>query len=324
MRRDRDPFFFGNQLALTLQTTPSGGFPDQSLHQMKSRFILFLFPLAMGTKMIAQVTEDVRMMSEGNQNALTILLPGTSAKYAEEKWAEFVKAYGKMTSIKKSREKVVSGIQMVEVSRGSTLSVYSLADELGKDTRLLTWWHLDSTFISSTKNPEAFANAAKKLEEFAFNVKVAHVSDEIAVEQKGLERMKSDLSKLQKENTGLHKDIDTYTKKIEQAEKTDIPSNLASQEQARTAIAALQTSALGELEQKELSKQMKILDKLTKENDGLHRAIRDYGDRIAKARRDIEHNLTDQDKAKTAVARQEKVLADIQQKLLDVKAQKPK
>src|SRR5690606_14477062 len=105
--------------------------------------------------------------------------------------------------------------------------------------------------------------------------------------------------------------------------KRAIPANLQAQEQTRSSISKLQTSALGAAEQKELSKQMKQLDKLTKENESLHKGIRDNNDRIAKAQRDIENNLKDQETAKAALAEQEKVFSASQQKLLDIKARKP-
>ena len=271
----------------------------------------------------AQVREELRSMSQGTQNALTIMLPGAPAKYTEAQWAEFVKSYGKLSSIKQSKEKVVSGIQVVEVSKGSTLSVYSLAEELGNDSKILTWWYLDSTFIASGKTPEAYAAAARMMERFAHQVETSLANDNVVVQQKELDKRKGELDKLQKQNTGLHKDIENYTKKIEDAEKRDIPANLQAQEQTRASISSLQTSALGAAEQKELSKQMKQLDKLTRENESLHKSIRDNNDRIAKAERDIETNLKDQEVAKAALAEQEKVVAAAQQKLLDIKAKKP-
>ncbi len=291
---------------------------------MKRIFFTLICLVSLVRLVDAQVREELRSMSRGTQNALTIMLPGAPAKYAEAQWAEFVKSYGKLSTIKKSKEKVVSGIQVVEVSKGSTLSIYSLAEELGNDSKMLTWWYLDSTFISSTKTPEPYAAAARKLDEFAHQVEVALANDEVTAQQKELDKRKSELDKLQKANTGLHKDIDNYTKKIEDAEKRAIPANLQAQEQTRSSISKLQTSALGAAEQKELSKQMKQLDKLTKENESLHKGIRDNNDRIAKAQRDIENNLKDQETAKAALTEQEKVFSASQQKLLDIKARKPK
>ena len=291
---------------------------------MKRIFFTLICLVSMARIAGAQgVREELRGMSQGTQMAITIMLPGTPAKYAESQWAEFVKPYGKLSSIKQSKEKVVSGIQMVEVSKGSTLSIYALAEELGNDTKMLTWWYLDSAFVSSQKSPEPYAAAVKTLEVFAHQVEVAMANDDVTAQQKELDKRKSELDKLQKANTGLHKDIDTYTRKIEDAEKRDIPANLQAQEQTRASITSLQTSALGAAEQKELSKQMKQLDKLTKENESLHKSIRDNNDRIAKAQRDIENNLKDQEVAKAALAEQEKVTNAANQKLLDIKARKP-
>jgi DNA repair exonuclease SbcCD ATPase subunit len=290
---------------------------------MKRMFFSLFCLVSLARLADAQVREELRSMSQGTQNALTVMLPGASAKYAEGQWTEFVKSYGKLSSIKNSKEKVVSGIQVVEVSKGSTLNVYSLAEELGNDSKMLTWWFLDSIYVSSMKTPEAYAAAAKVMERFAHQVEVALANDEVTAQQKELDKRKSELDKLQKANTGLHKDIDTYTKKIEDAEKRDIPANLQAQEQTRASISQLQTSALGAAEQKELSKQMKQLDKLTKENESLHKSVRDNNDRIAKAQRDIETNLKDQETAKAALEEQEKLTNAANQKLLDIKARKP-
>jgi hypothetical protein len=68
---------------------------------------------------------------------------------------------------------------------------------------------------------------------------------------------------------------------------------------------------------------MKQLDKLTKENEGLHKSIADNKERIQKAERDIETNLKDQETAKAALAEQEKLTNAANQQLLDIKARKP-
>lgn len=291
---------------------------------MRTVLISGLLMLAIAFQAKGQVSEETRTMNLGTNPALIVSLPGADTKLADNQWAEYVKAYGKIENVKKAKEKVIRGIQVIEVSRDTKLDIYTLSEAMGKDARMVVWMKMDNGFVSSKGTPDAYAGAVQFLANYAHKVRISQAEGSVADQQKELEKLKNDLAKLQKENTSLHKDIENYNKKIEEAEKKDIPNNLKEQESTKSAIGRLQISTLGEKEQKELSKQMKNLEKLTKENERLHKSIEDNQDRIKKAERDIEKNLNDQEKAKKDIEEQEKVVSGAQKNLMDVKSDKPK
>jgi len=291
---------------------------------MKTLLISGLLSLVLAVQLQGQVSEETRTMNLGTNNALIVTLLGADTKLADNQWAAYVKSYGKIENVKKAKEKVIRGIQVIEISRDSKIDIYTLSEEMGNDARLVVWMKMDNGFISSKDTPDAYAGATQFLANYAHQVRISQAESAVSDQEKELDKRKNDLAKLQKDNTNLHKDIENYNKKIEEAQKTDIPNNLQAQADTKSAISRLQTSTLGETEQKELSKQMKTLDKLTKENEKLLKSIEDNRDRIRKAERDIEKNLDDQEAAKKAIEEQEKVVSGAQQNLMDVKADKPK
>src|SRR5690606_16233231 len=119
-----------------------------------------------------QVMEDIRNMTLGTQPALTVMLPGASTKFAETAWKDYVKSYGKLASVKKSKESVLAGIQILEISTTEKLNVYNLAEPSGNDAKMIVWFEMGDKFVSAAGTPEAYPGAVKFLQHYAHKVQV--------------------------------------------------------------------------------------------------------------------------------------------------------
>jgi molecular chaperone DnaK (HSP70) len=199
--------------------------------------------VAMFTTLIlqAQVMEDTRVMHLGSQPALTVVLPGTDTKFTDSAWRDYMKSYGRITGVKRAKESVASGVQILDIGGVNRLNVYSQSEAVGDGTKMIVWFDMGGGFLSSSTFPKEYSAAVRFLQDFAHKVKVDLIAIDLENQQKQLSKMESTLTKLQRENDSLHKIIEDSKKRIAQAE-TDIQKNLQDQDMAQKEIDNQQTT----------------------------------------------------------------------------------
>lgn len=185
--------------------------------------LLFAFSMSYG-----QATQAEKSMSAGNQNSFSINLPSSNKKEIEKRWAKFLKRYkGKTDKIKKTEE-YLSDDAKIENMSDNTVDIYSQVNQEGADTQLSVWYDLGGVFLSSETHPEKVTIANSMLDEFALEVAVANVEDNLKEEEKTLKKLNNDFKGLGKDKSKLEEDIKKYEKKIEDA-KAAIVENEAAQ-----------------------------------------------------------------------------------------------
>jgi len=277
-----------------------------------------------------QVKEETRVMVAGAQPCMSIIIQGAEPGFVEQEWKDYMTSYGKVTKVKGSKESVVAGIHIVNVGAGDLLNAYSLAEEAVGGTKFIVWVEIGPSYLKSTDS--VYATAVKFIENFAHKVQTDLVAIDLENQQKKLAQFESNFAKLEKQNESLQKIIIDATAKIEQAETTDIPVNVSTQESAKADVdaqkavvdAAKDNPDELKVQQKQLSKLESNLTKLQRENESLHKVVTDSNAKIKKAELDIKTNLEEQEKTKTDIANQKIVLDAVQKKLDKMKAQKPK
>ena len=295
---------------------------------MKTFSLLFVVLTAMLTSLKAQVTVENRPMVTGSQPALIIKLKGADSKFVESEWKEYMKTYGKVIGVKGSKESVVEGIHVRDIGQGDLLNVYSYAGKLADGTEMVVWFSRGGTYLDA-KDKE-YPSAELFMKTFAHKVNVDMIASDLETQQKKLTKLESDSVKLQKENVNLHTTIENAKAKIAQAE-IDIPLNLRSQEAAQTDVTnqkAVVESVKDNPEEykvqhKLLAKVESNLEKLQKENESLHKVITDANAKIKQAELDLETNLAAQKTNSAAIKDQKTVVALVDKKLDEVRAQKP-
>lgn len=196
----------------------------------------------------AQVLEENRIMMDGSQPALTIVIAGAEPKLVDAAWKEFIKSYGKVTRIKGAKENVASDIQVLEVGGVNRLNIHSLSEEVADGTKIIVWIDMGPAFISSAAYPKEYVSGVKFLKDFAAKVKMDMVTLELEEQEKIVKKAENNLSELQRKNENYHRIIEDSKKRIAEAEK-DIEKNLKDQELAHKEIEA-QKQVLGGVQKK--------------------------------------------------------------------------
>nr|MDQ3017296.1 hypothetical protein [Bacteroidota bacterium] len=171
------------------------------------------------------------------QPALTILLPGINVKLADATWKEYMKSYGKIARVKGSKENVASQVQILDIGGANRINVYSQSEEAGDGVNMIVWFDLGSGYLSSTAYPKEYVAGVKFLKDYAHQVELERISNDLEAQSKLLDKAESNLDKLKRENDSLHKVIEDSKKRIAEAEK-DIETNLQNQEVAQKEIGA--------------------------------------------------------------------------------------
>lgn len=202
---------------------------------MKQRFTiltLLLFPLLLS----AQITEETRSMSQGLNNALVLELPEAEQRLVKKWWSTYMKDYDARTKkVKGSREEFLSaGAEIVAIGGSGEIDVYSRLDQVGSSVTNTVWFDLgaENGFLRSGENNEKYIEAEKFLMRFALFVTKEKIKLELAEEEKELKQLNNDLTKLERENTSYHREIEQAKERIKRAE-ANIVTNLENQEKAK-------------------------------------------------------------------------------------------
>lgn len=207
---------------------------------MKNYFYpLFLVFLFVASAVSAQVREQTRSMSLGNESALVIRIPNVEAKFVEEVWQNYLKdAYrGKTKWNRKEKEWFTDDVSITAIGGSNTVDLYTSIEQTGSDVELAMWCDLGGAFLSSTSHRDRSKEAERMLEKFSMEVAKASVQADLDAEEKKLKDLENELQKLQKENERLHKEIEKAEETIRKA-REDISKNEKDQEAASKTIDA--------------------------------------------------------------------------------------
>lgn len=308
---------------------------------MKKKFqLVFLLLITVLTITIAQVSEEEKAMSQGIHNAVVVNIPTTTTKVAEKVWKSYAKQFkGKTKKNKKAEEWKTTAGKIAEIGGTESLTVYAQIQSNNEDVELSLWIPMPEGYLSSTDYPEAYQEAEKILNEYALEVKIETVKQELNGAEKTLGKSEKDLKKLKKDNEGYHKDIKNAEKEIENSEK-GLVQNAEDQQvavkQVRVAedFFSIQKDSLEELlsnvtskgEKKSLKKTMRgeqrkvkdvknVQKKEEKEEKKLRKTIENAKRTIKESKDKITTNEKDQKNKVKEIAKQEKVVEEIEGRL---------
>lgn len=217
---------------------------------MNKIHILILFAF-MSFSMYGQVIEQQESMSEGLQNAFVIDLKGADKKITEDVWKKYIGQYGKTKRDRKSKEWRSEAITIPAVDDSYQVNLFGKIEDLGGNSRLYVWLKMDSEFIDSERYTNESRGMKELLEDVALEVERASIRKEAEAEQKALNSLEKDLSKLIKKRDGYFKDIKQAEEAIIKAEK-NIDQNAIDQEGKKISIEE-QKAVIKKIEERLLS-----------------------------------------------------------------------
>jgi hypothetical protein len=185
---------------------------------------------------VALVKEGERSMSQGSKNGLTIELTKTTAKFAEKLWKDYVKQFkGDTKKDKKSDEWFTDNAMIAAIGGANTVDMYAKFSENGENTTLGLWVDMGGAYVGSKDFKDKYAETEKILTGFNALVQREQTKIQLDDQTDGLKKLEKQQKGLEKDNTGLHSDIENWKKKIAKAED-DIKLNLKTQEDTKVKI----------------------------------------------------------------------------------------
>lgn len=184
------------------------------------------------------VMEKESAMSQGSKNGLSINLPKSNVKIAEQVWKEFTKSYkGSYKRDKKNDEYFTDNATVGTIGGANTVDLYMKFTEGNDNTTATLWIDLGGAYVSSQEFKDKYDATEKMLAEYALAVARKQTTMQLEEQtnmQKDLEKQQR---RLEDRNKDLVKDIEDWKKKILKAEQ-DIQTNLKSQEETKAKIEA--------------------------------------------------------------------------------------
>ncbi len=205
---------------------------NQTTNAMKNIFTTFLFLISFSF-LSAQISEQEKSMSVGVYNSLTLELPDTEKKFAENIWKKYMKQFnGKTRRNKKAKEYFTENGSIAGIG---TANMYSHLSGSKTDTEVTIWIDLGDEYLNSYTHSDQYTEAEKMLMRFGLEVTREKIRIELEAEEKQLSKLNKNLKKLERSNDNYHRDIRVAEEKIRKAEQ-NIIENEMSQEETRASI----------------------------------------------------------------------------------------
>lgn len=199
-------------------------------------YTLLLFALFTPWSSAQEISEGLRTMAIGTNNALILELPDSEPKLIEKWWKEFIRDYkGKNRKVKGGDEYLSEDAEIPGLGNGNPIDVYAMTDASGPDVVQTVWFDLGGAYLNSDMHYQQFKAAEDFLQEFAVYAGREKVNLELDAEEKALKDLETELRKLEQENTRLHQDIENAERIIAES-KTGLEENAKAQDMRKQAI----------------------------------------------------------------------------------------
>ncbi len=204
---------------------------------MKPLVIILAFSVAAWNSGQAQISEQIKKMSQGANNALVLEIPGVDAKLAGEVWKDYMKDFydTKPKWERKADEWFCDDASITAIGRGNTVDIYATTEEKGKDVLVNVWIDLGGAYLSSREHTDQYMEAEKMMMRFALEVAQEKTGRELDTEKGQLKKLQRDLDRLRSLNERYHKDIERAEAAIKTAQE-NIVENQKMQEDMQLQI----------------------------------------------------------------------------------------
>ncbi|MDZ4846126.1 MAG: hypothetical protein SH857_11315 [Chitinophagales bacterium] len=274
------------------------------------------------------VIEDItKNMSKGMQPGFKIDVHNATKKGITEAVSKVMKEENKSKVVLVNNEYSIMGNIIKSIS-SKPLNVYIILNEYEDRVEMLTFYEMDSVFLTKEKNESEYIAARKFTRDYAMRAYQNAVQEKIDAEKDKLKDLQSELDKIHKENDNLQKKISEEKQTIDNTKEKISTCELdqervRKQVQEQKAAVALAKSGGNEVLLKEEEKKLKSLEgelsKLQKNEDGCHKDITGSEADIRDYERDISNNENaaiikqgDRDKQQELINNLNKKLASIQ------------
>ncbi|MCF8238286.1 MAG: hypothetical protein K9I85_09040 [Saprospiraceae bacterium] len=170
-------------------------------------------------KPIFQVHEGDRDLLDGSSNALTVDLPEIKSRTAEKIWKDYIDKFGgKTKKDRKVKGYKTENTEIYAIGGLQKMNVYARVEEEDDRVTLTAWFDTPKGMLRSDSDSKGYLAAEKFLQDYALEVKIAQVEEDLEDEEKALKNLEHDMDRLKRDNEGYHKDIENAKDRIKKAE----------------------------------------------------------------------------------------------------------
>ncbi|MCB0559655.1 MAG: hypothetical protein H6573_03030 [Lewinellaceae bacterium] len=202
---------------------------------MKPLVIFLAFSLVAWNSVQAQISEQIKKMSQGANNALMLEIPNTDSKLAGEVWKDYMKSFydTKPKWERKADEWFCDNAEITAIGRGNTIDIYASSEEKGNDVLFSVWFDLGGAYLSSREHTDPYLEAEKLMMRFALEVAQEKTRRELNAENDQLKKLQRDLDRLKSLNDRYHKDIERAEEAIKNAQQNIVDNQKMQEDMLR-------------------------------------------------------------------------------------------
>jgi hypothetical protein len=160
------------------------------------------------------IAETTHVMSKGTKNAFIVKVPQYKAADVRREWENYLKDNGKVEIKENNGEISAQNVKIEKVFMGN-INHYALFDETIDGPKLVTFYAINDTFISSVNNSVVAGAIGKFMMDFAKGAYTKAVQKELAMEKDKLESLNDELSDMEKNENACRQNIVEANNKIE-------------------------------------------------------------------------------------------------------------
>ena len=175
---------------------------------------------------------ELKTMSVGSFHALTAEIDGADERLAFEQFRDLMKEYGGRPKRSKPERTKVEQVIVSSIGGSDPLDVYADFSGRGSTVKVYVWINQRGEFIGEASAERDLDNARSLIQEYALRLRRAAIAEELAGEQKALEKVEKKLRNLERDLDGYERDITRARETIERAE-ANIVKNAAAQEETK-------------------------------------------------------------------------------------------
>ena len=281
--------------------------------------------LTLKAQTIISIAEVSHNSSKGTENAFVVMVPQYKATDLKKEWENYLKDNGKV-DIKENNGEISALNAKIDKVSMESINHYALFDETIDGPKLVAFFAINDTFISTANNPVVAGSIGKFMMDFAKSAYIKVVQEELKTEQEKLKSLNDELSGLEKKENECHQNIVDYQNKIEKADN-NIVINKAEQDKKQKEVELQQqkmTNVVMNNDEKKLQdKQVNNLqdDKKTliRKDGKMKIDIEDINNKINVEQNKIPGLQSQQAMQKDKIQKQQEVIQKAQAKLDEIK-----
>ncbi len=270
------------------------------------------------------VTPVTTTMSKGENPGVQLDIPEVTVEDIQRDIEKSIKNKTKSKFVKSGNEVSIQQTIIKEIAQ-TPLNVFVKVTPLDSGARIITFVEDQGVFISENSDEDRFSKLKSFVKNFGAVAYREKVSDQVKSQEKILNDLESNLSKLKKQNEKMHTEISNNETAIVNSE-VDIKANARQQELKNEEIIQ-QKRVVSSTDDKEAKKiENKKLNALEKEKNNFRDNVNSLNKKIVKSRANIEKleeeiqvNLQEQNLLKDKITQQRSLVKGFQAKLEKIK-----